>query len=110
MPQELAVLFYGTRIGVLRFAHRHYEFKYDEAYLLSAGAMPISLSLPLTSNTYISEQLFPFFNGLLTEGWLKSIQEQIQHLDRRDHFSFLVRNGLDLVGAVTLAPVEEDKI
>ncbi len=107
MHKKLIVHFHGRRVGVLLFSPHHYEFEYDQSYLLNGDAEPISLSFPLSNCTYISEHLFPFFEGLLTEGWLQSIQEQIQHLDRNDSFAFLAKNGLDLIGAVSLS--EEEK-
>lgn len=109
MSQELSIFLNDIEVGKLRFESNRYEFEYLESYLLSDRPMPISLSLPLTADTYFSEELFPFFQGLLTEGWLKSIQEHTQHLDRDDLFSFLKYNGKDLVGAVTVRDAEETK-
>lgn len=52
-----------------------YTFRYSEEYLALPDAVPISLSLPLTSQPYTDKRLFPFFDGLIPEGWLLDIAE-----------------------------------
>jgi serine/threonine-protein kinase HipA len=64
------------------------------------------MSLPLRIETFQSNRLFPFFEGLLSEGWLKRVQTVGQKIDELDSFTLLVRNGGDLVGAVSLELIE----
>ncbi|EPB65796.1 HipA domain protein, partial [Ancylostoma ceylanicum] len=51
-----------------------YSFHYEKDYLDSSNPKAISLTLPLSQNTYHSKVLFPFFDGLIPEGWLLEIE------------------------------------
>ncbi len=83
-----------------------YRFSYDDGYLASAGARPVSLSLPLRRDPFTSADLFPFFYGLLAEGILKDTQCRKLKLDENDHFGRLLKTAdRDTIGAVTV--VEE---
>ena len=48
-----------------------------------------------------------FFENLVSEGWLRKLQSQEQKIDENDRFGLLLMNGRDLVGAVTIVPVDE---
>ena len=61
-----------------------YHFKYDPAYLASEESEPVSLKLPLKAETITSNILFPFFDGLIPEGWLLDIVERNWKLNARD--------------------------
>ena len=47
-----------------------YLFKYNADYLANEMNNPVSLTLPKREEVYISDILFPFFDGLIQEGWL----------------------------------------
>ncbi len=81
-----------------------FEFEYDAAYLQKPGARPISLGLPLQKEKYRSKTLFPFFEGLLPEGWLLELTSQTLKIDPDDKFDLLLHTGSDTVGAVTVLP------
>ena len=53
-----------------------YTFEYDADYLTSADAEAVSLTLPLSDKPYRDKVLFPFFDGLIPEGWLLDIAEK----------------------------------
>lgn len=53
------------KAGLLERTGKGYCFTYYKNYLSLPDAQPISLTLPLTETSYNSEQLFPFFYGLL---------------------------------------------
>lgn len=59
--------------GTLTEDNGKYTFCYDTAYLASPSAVAISLTLPLQKEPYSSPILFPFFDGLIPEGWLLDI-------------------------------------
>ncbi len=50
-----------------------YLFSYDSDYIESNGASVVSLTMPLSKQTYTSKTLFPFFDGLIPEGWLLQV-------------------------------------
>ena len=51
----------GILAGVLTEDGGEYRFYYDEAYLRREDAKPISLTLPLQAEGFVSPVLFPFF-------------------------------------------------
>lgn len=107
MDQKQAVVFYGKkRAGRLTHGKDGYEFVYDRAYMSEAGAMPISLAMPLREEKYQSKDIFPFFDGLLPEGWLLDLTCSIAKIDKNDKFRLLLHTGEDPVGAVSIRPVE----
>ena len=56
--------------------------------------------------TYSSKVLFPFFDGLIPEGWLLDIAEKNWKLNARDRMGLLLACCKDCIGAVS---VEEMK-
>ncbi|MBS0630232.1 MAG: HipA N-terminal domain-containing protein [Verrucomicrobia bacterium] len=103
-----AVYYKNLRAGVLRKIADGYEFTYDDDFLINPMAAPISLSLPLRSERYLSKELFPFFDGLLPEGWLLHLTSKISKIDENDKFNLLLLTGEDPIGAVSVRPLEDD--
>ncbi len=83
-----------------------YEFKYDADYLISERAKSVSLTLPLSDKPYRDKVLFPFFDGLIPEGWLLDIAEQNWKISARDRFSLLLACCKDCIGNVSVVPNE----
>ena len=87
-----------------------YHFGYDAGYLKSSDAQPVSLTLPLLKANYNSKMLFPFFDGLIPEGWLLEIAERNWKLNPRDRMGLLLACCKDCIGAVSVHPViKEDE-
>lgn len=61
--------------GVLTEDESGFGFRYLDSYLDTDGAEAISLTLPLQEEEYRDTVLFPFFDGLIPEGWLLNIAE-----------------------------------
>ena len=78
-----------------------YAFTYDTDYLQS-NHLPVSLTLPLTEKPYLSNVLFPFFDGLIPEGWLLDKAQQNWKLNERDRFGLLLACCQDCIGAVSV--------
>ena len=55
--------------GVLKEKDFGYSFVYDNDYLESENPTAVSLTLPLQKEEYTSKIIFPFFDGLIPEGW-----------------------------------------
>lgn len=92
--------------GILTEDDMGYEFKYDSDYLKSANAEAVSLTLPLTAKPFRDKVLFPFFDGLIPEGWLLDIAEQNWKISARDRFSLLLACCKDCIGNVSVVPAE----
>lgn len=97
-----------VRAGVLTENEDGYIFEYDTAYLKSVDAESISLTLPLSDRPYRDKVLFPFFDGLIPEGWLLDIAEKNWKIDARDRMSLLLACCKDCIGAVGVEPIKEE--
>lgn len=82
-----------------------YHFQYAPAYLQSEQPKSISLTLPVQEKVYSSKTLFPFFDGLIPEGWLLDIAEKNWKLNPRDRMGLLLACCKDCVGAVSVHPL-----
>lgn len=87
-----------------------YHFVYDQQYLEADKTEPVSLTLPLRVDPYHSNVLFPFFDGLIPEGWLLNIAEQNWKLNPRDRMGLLLACCKDCIGAVSVHPVKEEEM
>ena len=106
------VYLYDRLAGRLLEDENGFTFTYDADYLNLPDAMAISLTLPLTANSYRSTVLFPFFDGLIPEGWLLDIAERSWKINQRDRMSLLLACCKDCIGVVSVIPddeTEEDK-
>ena len=93
--------------GTPRETEDGYAFDYEEAYLHSGSPAPVSLTLPLSAEGYHSKVLFPFFDGLIPEGWLPEQVIHTRKLDRRDRFGLLLAACKDPIGCVRVREVKE---
>ncbi|MCE2993992.1 MAG: HipA N-terminal domain-containing protein [Cyclobacteriaceae bacterium] len=82
-------------------------FTYVPDYLSSTRPIPVSLTLPLSDKPYKSQVLFPFFDGLIPEGWLLEIAEKNWKLDERDRMGLLLACCRDCIGAVSVLEEEQ---
>ena len=74
------------KAGTIEETDSGYRFSYEKDYLAIKGAKDVSLTLPLREEPYESSVLFPFFDGLIPEGWLYDVTIQNWKLDRKDRF------------------------
>ncbi len=98
MLKELTVMFGKKKAGTLSRDLNGYYFSYYGEYIRSG--IPISASLPFQVEKYHSQTLFPFFQGLLPEGWYNDIVCGKLKLDRDDWFGILASSCSDCIGAV----------
>lgn len=92
--------------GILQERDNGYTFTYLQDYLDLVDAAAVSLTLPLQSDPFEDKRLFPFFDGLIPEGWLLDIAEQTWKLNPRDRMGLLLACCHDCVGAVSIVPME----
>lgn len=98
----------GIKAGILTEDEDGYTFQYDTEFLQSDVAEAVSLTLPLTEKAYHDKVLFPFFDGLIPEGWLLDIAEKNWKIDARDRMSLLLACCKDCIGAVGIEPINEE--
>ena len=98
----------GINAGILKETDEGYEFSYNEEYLADAASAPVSLTLPLTDKPYQSTVLFPFFDGLIPEGWLLDVALRNTDISELDRFALLLLCCKDCIGAVSVVPIKEE--
>lgn len=98
----------GEVVGTLTESGRTTAFQYDSAWLRRDGAVPVSLTLPLQEEPYVTEGLHPYFENLLPEGWLLEIATTKLKIGKDDAFGLLLATCADCIGAVEIVPVNED--
>ena len=91
--------------GYLTQDEQGYTFAYLSDYLLQGGAEHVSLTLPMQAAPYIERVLFPFFDGLIPEGWLLEVAERNWKLNTRDRMGLLLACCQDCIGNVSIYPV-----
>ena len=84
-----------------------YSFSYDEQYLNSNNASAVSLTMPLSTTVYTSKTLFPFFDGLIPEGWLLDVVSRNWKIKSKDRFGLLLAACKDGIGNVS---IKEERI
>lgn len=95
--------------GFLSQDENGFHFIYEKSYLRSEKPIPVSLTLPLQEKVFDSPVLFPFFDGLIPEGWLLNIAETNWKLNPRDRMGLLLACCKDCIGAVSVFPVENNE-
>ena len=94
--------------GWLTQDDKGYHFEYAKAYLNQIDAKPVSLTLPLQEAIYTSNILFPFFDGLIPEGWLLDIAEKNWKLNPRDRMGLLLACCKDCIGTISVEELKEE--
>lgn len=94
------VYYQNTKAGEIEQTDEGYVFRYDSAYLEQENAKPVSLTLPLQKEEYRSNVLFPFFDGLIPEGWLLDVAVETWKINPRDRMKLLLSVCKDCIGAV----------
>ena len=104
MSRNAKIYYTDLFAGTLVEDETGYTFKYDEAYLQNPNAQPISLTLPKQKDSFNSKTMFPFFDGLIPEGWLLDIAQKNWKINPRDRMGLLLSCCKDCIGAVDLPP------
>lgn len=104
--READVFLFGQMAGRLRDEDENgFVFVYDAEYLSRPSATALSFTLPLRPEPYRSRFLFPFFDGLIPEGWLLDVARESWKLDPRDRMGLLLACCRDCIGAASVREV-----
>ena len=104
--RQARVFYQSAFAGLLSEEDDGYRFVYDDEYLRQPDVNPISLTMPTSQKIYVSKVLFPFFDGLIPEGWLLDISIKNWKLDPRDRMGLLLTCCRDCVGAVSVESMD----
>ena len=81
-------------------------FTYDASYIES-GHPAIAHSLPVRAESHIcGNGLHPFFDNLVSEGWLERAQSLLLGRREASRFELLLAFGFDCAGAVSIVDLE----
>lgn len=92
----------GILAGTLTEDGGEYLFGYEETYLAREDAQPVSLTLPLQKEAFVSPVLFPFFDGLIPEGWLLDVALRNTDISMLDRMSLLLLCCKECIGSVSV--------
>ena len=98
--RKAIVTFKDEEAGIIEQTEGGYRFTYDGEFMKKNK--PISVSLPVTKQVYENSNLFPFFIGLLPEGWYLDIITKKLKIDKTDSFGLLLATCKETTGAVTV--------
>lgn len=102
--RKAKVLYQNSWAGTLTEDEEGYHFQYELKYLNEKGE-PVSLTLPLQESAYHSNVLFPFFDGLIPEGWILDLVEKNWKVNEKDRMGVLLVACKDCIGAVSIEPL-----
>ncbi|MBP3537064.1 MAG: HipA N-terminal domain-containing protein [Muribaculaceae bacterium] len=108
--RQLAVYFNDTKAGVLteQYPGTGYSFQYCKDYL-NSSLPPISTTMPVRSEMYTSDNMFPFFSNMLPEGANRRIICRSLRIDEDDSFGLLeAMADKDFIGAVSVRRIYND--
>lgn len=88
--------------GIIAETEEGYTFRYDKEYLQRKDAVAVSLTLPLQQEAYETTILFPFFDGLIPEGWLLGVVSRNWKINPNDRFGLLLSACRDCIGDVCI--------
>lgn len=83
-----------------------YHFVYDERYIKNYPNQFITFRMPVTHRPYQSKRLFPFFDGLIPEGWLLNIAAESWKINKNDRMGLLLACCQHAIGAVSVHPLK----
>jgi|TARA_R100000005_G_C4996573_1_gene203403 serine/threonine-protein kinase HipA len=96
------IYIYETKAGLLEETDTGYRFTYEADYLAGSNIEPVSLTLPLQEEPYESNILFPFFDGIIPEGWLLEVVEETWKVNPKDRMGLLLVSCKDTIGNISV--------
>ncbi|MCX2453838.1 HipA N-terminal domain-containing protein [Pedobacter sp. PLR] len=84
-----------------------YTFQYDSEYVKEYPDQFITFSMPVTEEIYREKRLFPFFEGLIPEGWLLDIASKNWKINQNDRMGLLLACCQNCIGAVSVKPIKD---
>lgn len=106
-----AKIYYDTTLAgkLVETDDGEYTFTYTQEYVKKFPTQFITFSLPVRSESYVSNRLFPFFEGLIPEGWLLDIASKNWKINSNDRMGLLLACCQNCIGAVSVKSIEIDE-
>lgn len=91
--------------GTIEDTSDGYIFTYDSEYAAKDNAVAVSLTMPVCNKPYVSNILFPFFDGLIPEGWLLDVVIDSWKINPKDRFGLLMVACRDCIGDISIREI-----
>lgn len=102
------VYYKGRLAGIITETNEgEYVFQYHEQYVKDYPNDFITFTMPVTTKPYMDNRLFPFFEGLIPEGWLLNIASENWKINQNDRMGLLLACCRNCIGAVSVGPIQE---
>ncbi len=85
-----------------------FTFEYDSTYIQAFPHQFITFSMPVSKKVYRENRLFPFFEGLIPEGWLLEIASESWKINKNDRMGLLLACCTNCIGAVSVEPINAE--
>ena len=86
-----------------------FQFQYDAQYIQDRPNDFLTFSMPVQNEMYRENQLFPFFEGLIPEGWLLEIASKSWKINKSDRMGLLLACCNNTIGAVSVQQMKNDE-
>jgi serine/threonine-protein kinase HipA len=107
--RKAAIYYKDVVAGILtETAEGEYVFQYDEKYIIDYPTQLLSFTMPVTKKKYTDKRLFPFFEGLIPEGWLLDIASKNWKINPNDRMGLLMACCQNCIGAVSVQPIPNE--
>ncbi len=104
--RQASILYKDVPAGVLTETDDgEYWFEYHKDYINKYPQQFISFSFPVKEIIYKEKRLFPFFEGLIPEGWLLDIATKNWKINANDRMGLLLTCCSNCIGAVSVHPL-----
>ncbi len=87
---------------IIQDDNNEFIFEYDDNYYNDEYTKSISLTLPKKNKRYTSNILFPFFDGLIPEGYLLEVALKKFNISANDRMSLLLKTCKNPIGIVSV--------
>lgn len=84
----------------------YFIFEYTDEWINDEKSKSVSLTLPKTKKRYESNILFPFFDGLIPEGYLLEVAIKKFNIHPNDRMALLLKTCANPIGNVSVKEID----
>lgn len=107
--RKAAIYYKDILAGILTETNEgEYVFQYEEKYVKAHPKQSLTFTMPVSPKPYTDKRLFPFFEGLIPEGWLLDIASKNWKINQNDRMGLLLACCQNCIGAVSVQPIPQE--
>ncbi|MFV5690310.1 HipA N-terminal domain-containing protein [Flavobacterium sp. ZT3R25] len=107
--RKAAIYYKDLLAGILTETDEgEYVFQYEEKYIKEYPKQFLTFTMPVSPKPYTDKRLFPFFEGLIPEGWLLDIASKNWKINQNDRMGLLLACCQNCIGAVSVEPIPQE--